>query len=225
LTAFPSYGRLWDYRRRVEQIYHRVRDTGVSQRSWERWRTDRDDLFATHPASPIPQDRRPGFTGLPFPPYDPSWSLTSRLVPVEPEAIGVVHSGEGSTPMVRFAEVDVDSPQGRFTLDVYWMDVYGGGVFLPFRDSTNGSATYGGGRYLLDTAKSADLGDRDGELALDFNFAFHPSCTHDARWSCPLAPRANTLDIPIPVGEQLASGRPPFSLDPRGEGRYRGFEQ
>jgi len=204
LTTPTSYKQLWDYRRQVEGIYHRVRDAGVSQRSWERWRADRDDLFTKHSESPIPQEQRPGFTGLPFPPYDPSWSLTSRLEPVEPETIGVANSGEGSTPMVRFGVVDVDSPGGRLTLDVYWMDVYGGGVFVPFRDSTNGSATYGGGRYLLDTAKSADLGDRNGAVVLDFNFAYHPSCAHDPRWSCPLSPPANTLSIPIPVGEQLA---------------------
>jgi uncharacterized protein len=198
-----TYQQLWDYRRRVETIYRSLRNDGVTQRSWERWRTDRDELFTEHPASPIPLEQRPGFTGLQFSPYDPSWNLTSPLKAVEPETVGVVHSGEGSTPMVRFAVVDLDSPQGHLTLDVYWMDVYGGGVFVPFRDTTNGSTTYGGGRYLLDTAKSADLGDRGGEVVLDFNFAYHPSCARDARWSCPLAPHANTLNVPIPVGEQL----------------------
>ena len=83
------------------------------------------------------------------------------------------------------------------------MRQYGGGLFLPFRDATSGEQTYGGGRYLLDGAKSADLGGTDGRLVLDFNFAYHPSCVHDPRWSCPLAPPANTLPFAVEAGERL----------------------
>ena len=64
--------------------------------------------------------------------------------------------------------------------------------------------TYGGGRYLIDTVKGADLGfDREhGTAVLDFNFAFNPSCSYDARWACPLAPAANRLAVPVTAGEQ-----------------------
>ena len=81
--------------------------------------------------------------------------------------------------------------------------VYGGGVFIPFRDGTSGSETYGAGRYLLDTVKGADLGGTGDRLVLDFNYAYHPSCAYDPRWSCPLAPRANWLTVPVRVGERL----------------------
>ena len=77
-------------------------------------------------------------------------------------------------------------------------------MFLPFRDGTSGNQTYGGGRYLLDTAKGADLGTEDGGLVLDFNFAYHPSCVWDDRWSCPLAPPGNRLDIEVLAGEGLS---------------------
>jgi uncharacterized protein (DUF1684 family) len=85
------------------------------------------------------------------------------------------------------------------------MSGYAGGLFIPFRDATNGSETYGAGRYLIDGAKSADLGGdaTRGALILDFNFAFHPSCAFDPKWACPLAPPANRLDIPIRAGERL----------------------
>ena len=92
------------------------------------------------------------------------------------------------------------------TLEVYWIDSYGGGVFVPFRDATSGSATYGAGRYLIDTAKGADLGGTGSSLVLDFNYAYHPSCAHDPRWSCPLAPRANWLTVPVEDGERLRQG-------------------
>ena len=96
-------------------------------------------------------------------------------------------------------------PGGTRELGVYWMAGYAGGIFLPFRDVTNGAETYGAGRYLLDTAKSADLGadEAAGSLILDFNFAFHPSCAFDPRWSCPLAPPENHLDLRIEAGERL----------------------
>jgi uncharacterized protein (DUF1684 family) len=90
---------------------------------------------------------------------------------------------------------------------VYWIDVYGGGVFLPFRDATAGTETYGAGRYLLDTVKGADLGGSDSRLILDFNYAYHPSWAYDARWSCPLAPPENRLDVAVRAGERLSSSR------------------
>jgi uncharacterized protein (DUF1684 family) len=83
---------------------------------------------------------------------------------------------------------------------------YAGGIFIPFRDDTNGSETYAAGRYLVDAAKSADLGGDPvaGTLIVDFNFAFQPSCAFDPRWACPLAPPENRLDLPIRAGERLA---------------------
>jgi hypothetical protein len=85
---------------------------------------------------------------------------------------------------------------------VYWIAVYGGGVFIPFRDATSGHESYGAGRYLLDTIKGADLGGRGERLMLDFNYAYNPSCAYDPRWSCPLAPPANWLPVPIRAGER-----------------------
>ena len=72
---------------------------------------------------------------------------------------------------------------------------------------TVGTATYGGGRYLLDTAKGADLGgaDRvDGTwLTIDLNFLYHPSCRYNDAWECPLAPDGNTTRVAITAGERL----------------------
>jgi uncharacterized protein (DUF1684 family) len=90
-------------------------------------------------------------------------------------------------------------------LGAHWIEGYAGGLFVPFRDTTCGSETYGGGRYLLDTIKSADLGSdlAAGTVVLDFNYAYHPSCAYDPRWPCPLAPPENRLGIPIRCGERL----------------------
>ncbi len=92
-------------------------------------------------------------------------------------------------------------------LTVFWITGYGGGVFLPFADPTNNTETYGGGRYILDLIKGADLGsDGTGKLSLDFYFAYNPSCCYSARYVCPLAPPMNRLSVPVRAGE-VSPGR------------------
>ena len=87
---------------------------------------------------------------------------------------------------------------------MFWLLDYAGGFFLSFRDATSGDETYGAGRYVLDTAKGADLGaDGSGRLVVDFNFSYQPSCSYDPQWSCPLPPRENWLTMPIRAGERL----------------------
>jgi hypothetical protein len=73
--------------------------------------------------------------------------------------------------------------------------------------------TYGGGRYLIDTVKGADLGGDDGRLILDFNFAYNPSCAYDAAWACPLAPAGNTLSRPLRAGELVPSSQASSAAD------------
>jgi uncharacterized protein (DUF1684 family) len=104
---------------------------------------------------------------------------------------------------------------GLGTLDVWWLDSYGGGVFVPVKDALAGTETYGGGRYLLDTVKGADLGgDIDpatgrGVLVVDLNFSYNPSCAYDPAWACPLAPAGNTLAVPVRAGELYPLARGP----------------
>lgn len=191
---------LLDYRRQVSEQYARVRAAGPDQEAWARWRDDRDRMFATHPQSPV--EDRTAFTGLSYFDYDPAWRLTGAFIPSEDEDVILSHSGEGSTRFLRVGSVSFSIRNAPTTLDVMWLEGYGGGLFIPFRDRTNGETTYGGGRYLIDTVKGADLGHADDGMVLDFNFAYHPSCVHSARWSCPLAPPGNTLDVKVEAGER-----------------------
>jgi uncharacterized protein (DUF1684 family) len=83
---------------------------------------------------------------------------------------------------------------------------YGGGLFAPFRDTTSARETYGGGRYLFDTAKNTDAGCLEitpgsSQVTIDFNWAYHRSCYYNPRWACPLAPRENWLSVPVRAGE------------------------
>jgi hypothetical protein len=190
---------LLDWRRRVAAMYARVRErlTDDPLAVHDDWCTTRNELFRSHPESPI--DDPASFSGLRCAPYDPSFVWNVRVdTDVDRERLQVGTSDGGEMAFIRFGRVSL--PVG--TLDVFWLDCYAGGVFLPFRDATAGDTTYGGGRYLLDTAKGADLGRHaDGRLTLDFNFAYHPSCYYSPRWSCPLPGPGNQLTEAITVGE------------------------
>ena len=161
-------------------------------------------MFKEHPQTPLPPDQRAAYPGVAYWDYDPAWRLTARLEPAEPaaaaspfgdQALALPSSGDEAFNFKRIGRVTLGGPFGGATLAVFWMEGYAGGLFLPFRDATSGGETYGAGRYLLDTVKGADLGgDRvTGELVLDFNMAYHPSCVYDPRWNCPFAPPENRL--------------------------------
>ena len=181
---------LLDWKRTIFQLYAEVRVL-PPQEGWELWRSTRDRLFASHPQSPLPEDERAGFSaGVPYFPYDPAARV---LAEVEPAARRRWRSRPFDGDVTTFERVG----RARFelhgqqaTLDLYWLEGYGGGLFLPFADATSGGTTYGAGRYLLDTVKGADLGMDGARIVLDFNYAYNPSCAYDPRWVCPLAPAA-----------------------------------
>jgi len=192
---------LLDYRRRVNDLYRelrplRERDPRSAHR---KWREVRDELFRSHPQSALPSEERAAFRGLTYYEYEAAFVFSAAVRPMPHERYDVDTSMGGVIPFVRFGAVDL--PIG--TLEVLWLDEYSGGVFLPFRDATSGKTTYGGCRYLLDTAKGADLGSRGDALVLDFNFAYHPSCVYDPKWVCPLAPLTNRLAAAVEAGERL----------------------
>ena len=111
---------------------------------------------------------------------------------------------DGGFGMRRIARASFEVEGEAQALSLFWIKGYGGGLFLPFRDASRESGeTYGGSRYLLDTIKGADLGMVDGELLLDFNYAYNPSCAYHPRWDCPLAPQENWLAIAVRAGEKV----------------------
>ena len=217
-VATHEYLELTSWRRAIAELYARWRMDSPTdpEGATLTWRDGRDRLYREHAQSPVPLADRPGFRDRWWP-YDPAWRLVAAL---EPEmtrgggphdeedrapAIAAPSSGGGSVRLRRIGTVQPGGPLRDARLPVLWVEGYGNGLFLPFRDATNGDGTYGAGRYLLDTVKGADQGGdaATGRLVLDFNLAFHPSCAHDPRWVCPLAPPASRLLVAARVGERL----------------------
>jgi uncharacterized protein (DUF1684 family) len=193
---------LLDWKRRVFGLYAGVRAAGDPEAAWHAWRDGRETLFRGHPQSPLPPEARGGFGGLAYFDYDPAFRVLGELVRGDDELRDVAASGGETVRFRRFGTVRFELVGEARELSLYWLEGYGGGVFLPFADATRGDATYGGGRYLLDTVKGADLGEADGRLVLDFNFAYNPSCSYDPRWVCPLSPPENRLDVAVRAGER-----------------------
>lgn len=199
-----TYTELMDYRRSVSEMYARARAPQPEAADrWMRFREERDRLFARHPQSPLPEEDRAGFRGLSYYDYDPALRFAAPVEHgVNPGEIEVQLQEDGLLRLRRFGRVRIVAGGGEHTLSLFWVSGYGGGVFLPFQDATSGEETYGGGRYLLDTIKHADLGAEGSALILDFNYAYNPSCAYNPRWHCPLSPPENRLPVEIRAGEK-----------------------
>jgi uncharacterized protein (DUF1684 family) len=194
---------LADWRRRVAELYATVRAAEDPAQAWTTFVAQRDALFKEHPQSPLTAEQREEFSGLVYFAYDPALRVYGRLDgSVEPREFSVELEQDGLFRYRRVAAVHFEILGRPARLSLFWVLGYGGGLFLPFRDATSGSETYGSGRYLFDTIKGADLGAAGDQILLDFNFAYNPSCTYNALWSCPLAPPENWLDPAIRAGEK-----------------------
>ena len=196
---------LTDYRRRVQHIYQQVREGAhAPQAAWAVWAAARDELLASHPQSALTVEQRASFEPLHYYEYDPQWRL---LLDWEPEDDGEIFEvplqEDGLFRMRRAGVVHFVIGGEECRLSLFWVEGYGGGLFLPFRDASGAiGESYPGSRYLLDTIKGADLGSQDGKLVLDFNFAYNPSCAYHHRWHCPLAPQENWLPVAVRAGEK-----------------------
>ena len=207
----PDFLDLYDYRHRVAAMY---RERAEALQSGEdaalvlqRFRAARDALFATHPQSALDEEQRKQFERLRYFPYNPALSVTANVeTAIESALLTVAMNAEESMTMTKVARLHFTVEGQEVGLSLYWLNIYGGGLFLPFRDTTSPAESYGGGRYLFDTIKGSDFLPVPGfsekeRIVLDFNYAYNPSCAYNYKWVCPLAPLENRLHVPIRAGE------------------------
>jgi uncharacterized protein (DUF1684 family) len=182
---------LLDWRRRMAALYADVRATADPAAAHARWIARRAELFATHSQS-ADRDAK-----LRYAPYDARWRFETEILAGPELRIEIPTATDGVVPFERIGRVELNDVG---SLDVWWLASYGGGVWLPLRDPN--PDTYGGGRYVLDTVKGADLGAAgDNTLVVDLNFAYNPSCAYDEAWACPLAPPGNVVGVSVEAGE------------------------
>lgn len=162
---------------------------------WRAWVAARDSLFASA-ESPLPDTT--GFEGLPYFPYDSVFAVPAALVPaLGSDTLAFPTTSGDLRAMVSAGHLVFEAGGVQRRLEAFRPVGGDGGLFVPFRDATNGRGTYGGGRYL-------DLEeDLSGRYALDLNRAYHPYCVYDITYSCPLPPAENTLELAVEAGERL----------------------
>jgi uncharacterized protein (DUF1684 family) len=139
------------------------------------------------------------FTGIDHFPIDPTWRVTARLerspaqTTIEIEDITGAHS-EDATP----GSVAFEREGQTWRIAALPGDDDGETLWLIFGDATNGTDTYGGGRFLY-TEAVAD----DGSVVVDFNLAYNPPCVFSPYATCPLPPPQNRLGLRIEAGEKV----------------------
>lgn len=203
VTESQAYLDLVDWRRRVGSLYRIEGPDALT-----RFRAGRDELFKSHPQSPIEAEERSSFSHLRYFEPDPAFRVPARFVPGDGSELVIETGGDdGDVRYRRVGSLMFELAGKACRLTVLSLVQYAGGLFVPFRDLTSGHETYGGGRYLFDTAKDTDglaleIAPGSPDVTIDFNYAYNASCAYSPRWACPLAPPENHLGLAVRAGEK-----------------------
>jgi uncharacterized protein len=164
------------------------------------WRADKDRFMRESPDSPVAAADRATFPRLSYFPINPEYRVPASLTVARADDILEMPTSTGQRrKMQRIGalEFTLKSQPLKLTAFAEAGDTELRRLFVPFRDLTNGSETYPGGRYL-DLERTPT-----GVYDLDFNRAYHPFCLFSASYDCPVPPRENRLGLPVRAGEQL----------------------
>jgi uncharacterized protein len=170
------------------------------------FREGRDAEFRDKAESPLKEEDFDKFKGLNYFPINTAYRVTATFTRTPDEKYFQMPTSSGKTKkFVRYGSVRFRLHGAERTLSVYQIDKevldkfpeYADLLFIPFRDASNKTETYAGGRYI-DIRQP-----KGGAVVLDFNLAYNPSCAYGSdRYNCPIPPRENTLDIAIKAGEK-----------------------
>lgn len=168
------------------------------------YQRERNATFKDATKSPLSEKDRKHFKGLNFFDFDSSFVVNASLERTP--------NSEWFNMKTTTSRISKERIYGILTFKLdekeYQLKVYQGEenmntegledyLFLPFLDNTNGDETYGGGRYLDLRIPSGDL------IEIDFNKAYNPYCVYNEKYSCPVVPRANYLNIEVRAGEKI----------------------
>ena len=151
--------------------------------------------------SPLPENERKSFTSLVFFEADPKFRVEAEILKTPNEIPFEMPTTTERRPVyVKYAEVYFELQGREYKLNVYQSrdlsrkEEYKDYLFLPFTDLTNGETSYSCGRYL-------DMKIPEGKnIILDFNKAYNPYCAYSGKYSCPIVPEENHLDLKVNAG-------------------------
>lgn len=157
--------------------------------------------FSDSLKSPLTKDDLKEFKGLDFFPISEKFIVEALFIRTKREKAFSMKTTTSRTPLyVKYGELHFKIDEKEFKLNVYQnIDLskkpgYSDYLFLPFSDLTCGKESYIGGRYV-------DMRMQKGKTwIIDFNKAYNPYCAYNYKYSCPIVPLENDLDIEILAG-------------------------
>lgn len=163
-----------------------------------------DDLnmnYADADESPLTEKERKNFKGLRFYDIDTTYYIEAKFVATPDASPFEMATTTERRPLYRkFGEAHFGLKGKEHVLNIYQSidlsmdDEYKDYLFLPYTDGTNGKGSYGGGRYM---DVEQPMGDK---IILDFNKSYNPYCAYNPKYSCPIPPADNHLEVAILAG-------------------------
>lgn len=177
-------------------------ETSAYAQEMDAFRRRKDEFFAASAESPISlEERQAGFTGLRYFPPDLAFRADAELTTFDAPDVVTVGTSTGDTRRyLRYGVLRFRIKGQDLRLTAYKEAEDDRELFIPFKDATSGSETYGAGRYL-------EIPDTPGQpspraVVLDFNLAYNPYCAYSSDYNCPIPPAENLLAFPITAGER-----------------------
>src|SRR5204862_404966 len=93
---------LLDWKRRIFELYAEIRSAADPVSAWRRWSDIRDELFRSHPQSPLPPERRASFEPVEYFPYEPALRFLADVEPVAPEPVEIAGTAGSRIRFTRF---------------------------------------------------------------------------------------------------------------------------
>lgn len=154
--------------------------------------------------SPLKKKDLKNFKGLDFFPVSDEYVVVAKLIKTKNAPTFKMATTTNRKPLYKEYGKLQFTIQGReLELTIYQSqddlrdEKYKDYLFLPFTDDTSGNESYGGGRYM-DVMTTDERS--DGTIVLNFNNSYNPYCAYNDKYSCPLTPRKNHLDVEIKAG-------------------------
>jgi uncharacterized protein (DUF1684 family) len=168
---------------------------GAAMTDLNKFRKSKNAFLRHDECSPLTEEQKRFFKGLTYYPLNPALRMTVKVEEFEVKEEISMHTSKGrNQSYTRFGRFSFDVNGKKAELTIYEVDDE---YFLPFTDASAGVETYKGGRYLEPIRKEG------GKFLVDFNYSYNPYCAYNNRWSCPLPPVENCIQVPIQAGEMI----------------------
>ena len=172
-----------------------------AQESASEFQKKLNESYADALKSPLTTEDLNNFSTLDFFPIDQKYVVKAQFVRLKNAKVFEMKTTTDRLPKYKkYGTLYFELEGKQLSLNVYQnLDLikkpeYKDYLFLPFSDLTCGKESYFGGRYI-------DLRIPEGKtIEIDFNKAYNPYCAYNHKYSCPIVPLENDLDIEIKAG-------------------------